>query len=138
MASWYEIGGVIMDGSYGYDHRRFMRLRRAILKDKPVVVGDIATHLVLDFVKEYGEVEVEFERSERLQALEDWGQKWKRTSKRLAAPLPMSVPIKLAVAVIPELAIAYSRGVGSYDLRTPEVQRYEESVHFGGSGGMII
>jgi hypothetical protein len=115
-----------------------MRLRRAILKDKPVVVGDIATHLVLDFVKEYGEVEVEFERSERLQALEDWGQKWKRTSKRLAAPLPMSVPIKLAVAVIPELAIAYSRGVGSYDLRTPEVQRYEESVHFGGSGGMII
>jgi len=40
--------------------------------------------------------------------------------------------------VLPEVVEAWSYGIGSFDMRTPEVQRYEESVHYGGSGGMII
>ncbi len=127
-----------MDGTFGYDHRRFSRLRRAIRQNKPLVVGDIATNLVLDFAKAHGEVELEFERSERLQSLERWGKENRRRAKRIAGPLPIPMPAKLLLAVAPEVAIAYSRATGSYDLRTPEVQRYEESVYFGGSGGRII
>ncbi len=138
MPSYYEIGGIVLDGSFGYDHRRFTRLRRAIRQNKPVVVADVATGLVLDFVKEHGEVELDFERSERLKWLEAQGKKWRRTSKRLVAAVNLPLPAKVVLAVAPEIAIAYSRGVGSYDHRTPEVQRYEESVHWGGSGGMII
>lgn len=138
MASWYEIGGVILDGSYGYDHRKFRRLRQAIRKNKPLVVADISTGLVLDFVKDHGPEIDEDVRSDRLKALEQWGLRWRRRAKRIAGPLPVPMPVKVPLAVAPELAIAYSRGVGSYNLRTPEVQTYEESVHWGGSGGMII
>ncbi len=127
-----------MDGSFGYNHRRFTRFRRAVQQDQPLVVADIAAAHVLDLVKGHGEVELSFERSERLKALEEWGLRWRRRIKRVAPHLPLTTPVKVGVSILPEAAIMYSRGVGSYDLRTPEVQRYEESVHFGGSGGMII
>ncbi len=138
MASWYEIGGVILDGSYGYDHRKFRRFRQAIRRNEPLVVADISTGLVLDLVKGHGQEIDEDIRSDRLKGLEQWGLRWRRRAKRLVGPLPVPMPVKVPIAVAPELVIAYSRGVGSYDMRTPDVQRYEESVHYGGSGGMII
>ena len=102
------------------------------------MVGDIATSMVLDFASAHGEVELEFERSKQMQWLERQGKKWRRRAKRIVGPLPIPVQAKVAIAALPEVAIAYSRAVGSYDLRTPEVQRYEESVHWGGSGGRTI
>jgi hypothetical protein len=135
--SYFEIGGVILDGSYGYNHRKFRRLRQAVRKNEPLVVADITTGLVLDIVSEVQPV-MDAPRSERIVALEEWGKRNRRRMKRLVAPTPLPVPVKVAVAVLPDVAVAYSRATGSYDMRSPEVQRYEESVHWGGSGGMII
>lgn len=103
-------------------------------------MSDITTGLVFDFIKEHGEVSLEFERSERLKQLEAWGKRWRRRAKRFVSipGLPLPMPAKVAISSLPELAVMYSKAVGSYDLRTLGVQRYEESVHWGGSGGMII
>lgn len=135
--SFYEIGGIILDGSNSSMRSRFRRLRQAVRKNEPLVVADIASGLLLDAVAEVGP-KIDAPRSEALIAMEEWGKRNRRRVKRLMSAIPAPLPVKVGVALLPEAAILYSTGTGSYDMRTPEVQRYEESVTWGGSGGMII
>lgn len=137
MPSFFEIGGEIIDGSYGYDHRKFRRLRRAIAKKQPMVVADIGANLLLDVIREISTVE-EVPYSDMQLRAREWGEKNRRRIKRVLAPLPLPPQVKVGVGILPEVAMAWSRGVGSYDMYTPEIQRYEESVTFGGSGGRQI
>lgn len=137
MASYYEIGGQIFDGSFGYDHRKFKRVKRELRRGNPHIAVGIATSLVLDKMKQVQSVE-DIPYSDMQLGARKWAQEKRRTVRRLLAPLPLPPQVKVPLYVVPEAVEAWSYATGSYDLRTPEVQRYEESVHFGGSGGMII
>ena len=137
MTSYYEIGGEIFDGSFGYDHRKFKRVRREIRRGNNHVVASIIAAEVLDKIAQVKAVEDVPYSMLQLRARK-WAERNRRRLQRLVAPLPIPSPVKVAVTATPTVVDMWSRGVGSYDMRPPAVQRYEESVHFGGSGGRII
>lgn len=137
MASYYEIGGQIFDGTFGFDYRKFKRAKRAHGRGQYHIVAGIAVNKLLDLVSEVGRVEDVPYSNVQLKARE-WARRNRRTLRRVSAPLPLPPVVKVPLYVVPEVVEAWSYATGSYDMRTPEVQRYEESVHFGGSGGMII
>jgi hypothetical protein len=134
MKSYYEIGGILMDGSVGYDHRKFKRVRKELTRGNT----NIAVALVLDHVVPAKEDDGSIPYSDLQIAGQEWSRRNKKRLRRLVAPLPIPMPVKVAIGELPTVVDLWSRGVGSYDMRTPEVQAYEESVTFGGSGGMII
>lgn len=136
-SSYYEIAGQIFDGTFGYDHRKFKRAKRAHSRGQHHIVAGIATNQVLDMVSKVGRVEEVPYSNTQLKARE-WARRNRRTLRRVIAPLPLPPVVKVPLYVVPEVVEAWSYATGSYDMRSPAVQRYEESVHFGGSGGMII
>lgn len=122
-----------MDGSVGYDHKRFKRVLREFNRgNNHVAVGLILDHLI----PQTEDADIPY--SEMQLAARKYAKKTQRTLKRVVTPLPIPSSAKVAIAATPTVVDMWSRGVGSYDMRTPDVQRYEESVTFGGSGGMII
>lgn len=137
MPNYYEISGQVFDGSFGYDHRKFKRVQRAIRRGHHHITADVATGVVLDLVKTINQVE-DIPYSDMQLKAREWAKKKRRTVQRLVAPLPLPQQVKVPLYVAPTVVEMWSHGVGSYDLRTPSVQRYEESVTWGGSGGMII
>ena len=137
MTSYYEIGGQIFDGSFGYDHRKYKRVRREIRRGNTYVAAGIIAEEVLDKMVQLQSVE-DIPYSDMQLKAREWAKKNRRRVQRLVAPLPLPQPVKVAAYSAPVVVDMWSRGVGSYDLRTPSVKRYEESVHWGGSGGMII
>lgn len=137
MTSYYEIGGQIFDGSFGYDHRKYKRVRREIRRGNTHIVGELLALEMLDKIVQATDIE-DIPYSDMQLKAREWAKKKRRTVQRLVAPLPLPQAVKVPLYVAPTVVEMWSHGVGSYDLRTPSVQRYEESVTFGGSGGMII
>lgn len=137
MTSFYEIGGQIFDGSFGYDHRKFKRVRRELKRGNHHIVGGIIASSVLDKVKSIQSVE-DIPYSDMQLSARRWAEKNRRRVQRITAALPLPSAVKVPLYAAPTVVEAWSYGVGSYDMRTPQVKRYEESVHWGGSGGMII
>lgn len=137
MTSYYEIGGQIFDGSFGYDHRKYKRVRREIRRGNTHIVGELIALEVLDKLVQVQQIE-DIPFSDMQLKAREWAKKKRRTVQRLVAPLPLPPAVKVVAYTAPTVVEMWSHGVGSYDLRTPSVQRYEESVHWGGSGGMII
>lgn len=137
MTSYYEIGGQIFDGSFGYDHRKFKRARRELKRGNYHIVGGIIAASVLDKVKSIQSVE-DIPYSDMQLSAREWAKRNRRRVQRLVAPLPLPAPVKVALYSAPTVVEMWSYGIGSFDMRTPQVKRYEESVHWGGSGGMII
>lgn len=133
MNSFYEIGGILLDGSFGFDHRKFKRVRRELKKGNVAM----ATAVVLDHIIPQMEDD-QIPYSDLQLKARKWAKDKKRTIRRLVAPLPISPTAKTILAATPNVVDMWSRGVGSYDMRTPEVQEYEESVTWGGSGGRTI
>ena len=137
MASYYEIGGQIFDGAFGYDHRQFKRAKRAHSRGQHHIVADIATNVVFDKIKQITQIE-DIPYSDMQLKAREWAKRNRRRVQRLVAPLPLPAPVKTALYAAPTVVEMWSYGTGSYELRSPSVQRYEESVTCGGSGGMII
>lgn len=137
MASYYEIGGQIFDGAFGYDHRQFKRAKRAHSRGQHYIVADIATNVVFDKIKQITQIE-DIPYSDMQLKAREWAKRNRRRVQRLVAPLPLPAPVKTALYAAPTVVEMWSYGTGSYELRSPSVQRYEESVTWGGSGGMII
>lgn len=132
--SFYEIGGVILDGSYGIDTRRFNRVEREYRKGNVGLAVALATEHIVDHIDPVDNVPY----SDLQLWLRDWSDRNRRRIRRTIALIPLPPQVKVPLYVLPEVAEMYSYSVGSYDMRTPEVQTYEESVTWGGSGGMII
>lgn len=137
MTSYYEIGGQIFDGSFGYDHRKYKRVRREIRRGNTHIVGELLALEMLDKIVQATDIE-DIPYSDMQLKAREWAKKKRRTVQRLVAPLPLPQQVKVPLYVAPTVVEMWSHGVGTYDLRTPSVQRYEESVTWGGSGGMII
>ncbi len=134
MVNYYEIGGIVLDGSYGWDYRKYKRVRRLYDQGK---VG-MATALLVDHIVEHVPTVDGIPYSEMQLRVRRWAKENKAKWRRTLAPLPLPPAVKAPLMVLPTVADAWSRSTGSYDMATPEVRRYEESVHFGGSGGRII
>ena len=132
--SFYEIGGVVLDGSYGFDYRKFKRVRRLYKQQK---VG-LATAIVVDHVVNILPDVEGIPYSEMQLSAREWAKRNKAKWRRTLAPLPLPPVIKAPLMVVPSAVDAWSRATGSYDMATPEVRRYEESVTWGGSGGQVI
>lgn len=132
--SYYEIGGNILDGAYGYDHRKYKRVRRLVKQGK---VG-LGTAVLLDHIVNLVPDVEGIPYSEMQLSAREWAKRNKQKWRRTLAPIPLPEVIKAPLMVVPNVVDAWSRATGSYDMRTPEVQRYEESVTWGGSGGMQI
>jgi len=133
LVSYYEIGGVLLDGSYGFDYRKYKRVRR--LYDKGEI--GMATAIVIDHVVEHVPIDgVPY--SDMQLRVRKWAEENKTKWRRTLAPLPLPPQVKAPLMLVPTVAEAWSYSKGSYDMRTPEIQTYEESVTWGGSGGMVI
>lgn len=137
MASYYEIGGQIFDGAFGYDHRLFKRAKRAHSRGQHHVVADIAANVVFDKIKQINQIE-DIPYSDMQLSAREWAKRNRRRIQRMVAPLPLPPQVKVVLYTAPTVVEMWSYGIGSFDHRTPSVQRYEESVTWGGSGGMII
>lgn len=132
--SFYEIGGVILDGSYGIDTRRFNRIQREYKKGNIGLSVALATEYIVDIIDPVEDIPY----SDFQLWLRDWADRNRRRIRRIVSPLPLPPQVKVPLYVLPEVAEMYSYSLGSFDMRSPDVQTYEESVTWGGSGGMII
>lgn len=134
MVSYYEIGGIVFDGSYGFDYRKFKRVRRLYDQGKTGMATAILVDHIVDHITSVDEIPY----SEMQLNVRKWAKDTKTKWRRTLAPLPLPEQVKVPLMLVPTVADMWSKATGSYDMATPEVRRYEESVHFGGSGGRVI
>lgn len=134
MPSYYEIGGVVLDGSYGFDYRKYKRVRRLYKQGKTGMATAILVDHIVDNITSVDEIPYSEIQLKVRKWAKDTKQKWRRT----LAPLPLPEQVKVPLMLVPTVAEMWSEATGSYDMATPEVRRYEESVHYGGSGGRVI
>lgn len=134
MVNYFEIGGLLLDGSFGYHHPSGKRIERGFRRGNSSLVA----RGVSDLVTRNLDHKTGIPYSEKQLALRGWVQDNKRTVRGITLALPLSVPatVSIHLALTGLEMISYARGV--YDLATPEMLRYEESVYWGGSGGRII
>lgn len=132
--TYFEIGGLIIDGSGGYHHPSGKKIERGIRRGNAPLVARGASNLVTrNLVDKEG-----VPYSDHQLALRGWVQDNKRTLRGIVSVLPVtaSVAVGFQLSLTGLEMLSYARGV--YDLATPEMLRYEESVAWGGSGGRII
>jgi len=134
LVNYYEIGGVVLDGSYGFDYRKYKRVRRLYDQGK---VG-MATAILVDHIVEHVPTVHGVPYSDMQLRVRKWARDNKAKWRRTLAPLPLPPVVKAPLMLVPTVAEAWSYATGSYDMRTPEIQTYEESVTWGGSGPLVI
>ena len=127
MTSYYEIGGILFDGSYGYDHRKFKRVRRLIEQDKPGLATAVITQHLVDIL-DNSDKGIPYSDSQL--AVREFVKTHRTRYRKAVAALPLPPVLKVPLMVAPEVANMYSYAVGSYEMYTPEIQAYEDSVTF--------
>lgn len=135
MTSYYEIGGILFDGSYGYDHRKFRRVRRLIKQSKPGLATAVVTQHLVDLVDDSSK---EIPYSDSQLAVREFVKQHRTRYRRAIAALPLPPVVKTPLMVLPEVANMYSYAVGSYDMYTPEIQTYENSMTLGPMTSRVI
>ena len=134
--SLYEVGGIILDGKTRYNHRKFKRAHKAIQKNRPVVAAVQMSDIVLSMLPVEAKSGIPY--SDMQLATREWVKENRRTVRALTAAVPVSAPIAVGINVALTAAELWSYAVGSYDLRTPEIQRYEESLVLSGMTGRVL
>lgn len=137
MKHLFEIGGIIVDGYAGYDHRKFKRTSRAIHQRKPVVAAVGMSDIVLSNLRDTN-VGKEIPYSKGQIAIQEWTKRNRRRMQRLIAAAPVSTPVAVGATVLLTAAELYSYAVGSYDMATPEILRYEDSLTLSGMTTRVI
>ncbi len=132
--SYFEIGGLIMDGTAGYHHVSGKKIERGIRRgNAPLVARGVSDMVTRNLSDKKG-----VPYSEGQLALRGWVQDNKRTLRGITSALPLSAPVTVGIQLSLTGLEMLSYARGAYDLATPEMLRYEESVFWGGSGGRII
>lgn len=137
MKHLFEIGGIIVDGYAGYDHRKFKRTSRAIHQRKPTVAAVGMSDIVLSNLRDTN-VGKEIPYSEAQIALQEWVKRNRRRVRGLISALPLSKPVAVGAMGLLTAAELYSYAVGSYDMATPEILRYEDSLTLSGMTTRVI
>ena len=137
MKSYFEIGGIIIDGSAGYDHRKFKRVHRAIYQGKARVAAAGISDIVVSNLQD-SNVDKEIPYSETQLAVQEWTKRNRRRMNRLIAAAPVSTPVAVGGHLLLTGAELWSYGVGSYDMATPEIRRYEDSLVLSGMTSRVL
>ena len=137
MKSYFEIGGIIIDGSAGYDHRKFKRVHRAIYQDKARVAAAGISDIVVSNLQG-SNVDKGIPYSETQIAVQEWTKRNRRRLNRVIAAAPVSTPVAVGAHVLLTGAELWSYAVGSYDMATPEIRRYEESLVLSGMTSRVL
>ena len=93
MKSYFEIGGIVVDGSFGYDHRKFKRVTRAIQQRKPSVAAVGMSDIVLSNLEGTNDGK-QIPYSETQIAVQEWTRRNRRRMQRLIAAAPVSAPLR--------------------------------------------
>lgn len=131
----YEVGGIILDGKTRYNHRKFKRAHNAIKKNRPVVASVQIADIALSMLPVEAKPGIPY--SDMQLATREWVKENRRTVRGLTRALP-AAPVAVGINVALTAAEMWSYAVGSYDLRTPEIQRYEESLVLSGMTGRVL
>ena len=132
--SYYEIAGIIMDGTYGYDHRRFKKVHNAIKRNKPqlAVVG-VSDIVVRNLTEKkdipYSEMQLDIRRKIKMR---------RSQIRRVISAAPLTAPVAVGALLLLTTAEMWTYAVGSYDMYTPEIQRYEDSLILSGMTSRVI
>ena len=135
MSSYYEIGGILFDGSGGYDHRKFKRVRRLIQQENIGLATAVITQHLVDLVDKQNK---DIPYSDHQLAVREWVKDNRTKYRKTLAALPLPATMKVPLMVLPEVLNMYSYAVGSYDMYTPEIQQYENSVTLGPMTSRVI
>lgn len=133
--SFYEIGGIIMDGKAGYKHTKFKRTHNAIKKNRPQVA---AVHMADIALSNFANPTPGVPYSDMQLQMREWVEENRRTVRALTAAVPLSAPVAVGITLALTGVELLSYAVGSFDLRTPEVQRYEESLVLSGMTTRVL
>ena len=125
--SYFEIGGVVLEGTTGYHHPSGKKIKRGLTSDRPDLVAIGTSDLIIRNLSEkqdvpYSDFQLELRR--RI-------QENRRTIRRLIGVMPTSAPVGVGALLVLTAAEMWTYAVGSYDMYTPEIQRYEESLTLG-------
>ena len=132
--SYFEIGGIIIDGTAGYHHPSAKKIHRGISHGKPeLVAGGIATIATRNLRERKGVPYSDFQLELRKTI-----QQRRSQTRRLISAAPVSTPIAVGALLVLTAAEMWTYAVGSYDMYTPEIQRYEESLTFSGMTSRVI
>lgn len=137
MKSYFEIGGIIVDGRAGYDHRKFKRVHRAIYQDKARVAAVGMSDIVLSNLSGTNDGK-QIPYSQTQIAVQEWSRRNRRRMQRLIAAAPVSTPVAVGATMVLTGAELWSYAVGSYDMATPEIRDYEDSLTLSGMTTRVI
>ena len=132
--SYFEIGGIILDGSTKYHHPSGKRIKRGLTSGKANLVAIGASELITRNLSQKEDVPYsDFQLELRKNIREN-----RRTIRRVIAASPVSAPVGVGALLALTAAEMWTYAVGSYDMYTPEIQRYEESMTIGPMTSRVI
>lgn len=134
--SLYEVGGIILDGKTRYNHRKFKSAHNAIKKNRPVVASVQIADMALSMLPVQEKSGIPY--SDTQLSVREWVKENRRTVRGLTGAAPVSAPVAVGINVALTAAEFWSYAVGSYDLRTPAIQRYEESLVLSGMTTRVL
>jgi len=125
--SYFEIGGLVLEGTSDYHHPSGKQIKRGLTNGRPELVAHGVSNLITRNLSEkpgipYSDFQLELRRSI---------QGRRRMIRRIIAAAPVSGPIGVGAMLALTAAEMWTYAVGSYDMYTPEIQRYEDSLTLG-------
>lgn len=130
----FEVGGVILDGTAGYHHASGKRIERGLRLGKPHLVERGVSELVARNLSSKEDIPY----SDLQLSTRQWIEGNKRTVRGVTAALPISAPVTVGINLGLTAAQMWTYAVGSYDMATPEIRQYEESLVLSGMTSRVI
>lgn len=132
--SYFEIGGIVLDGTTDYHHPSGRQIKRGITNARPLLVASGVSNLITRNLSEsedipYSDFQLELRRNI---------QERRRMIRRIISVAPISAPVGVGLMVALTAAEMWTYAVGSYDMYTPDIQRYEESMTIGPMTSRVI
>jgi serine/threonine-protein kinase RIO1 len=116
---------------------KFKRVHRAIYQGKATVAAAGISDIVVSNLQG-SNMDKEIPYSETQIAVQEWTERNRRRLNRVIAAAPVSTPVAVGAHVLLTGAELLSYAVGSYDMATPEIRRYEESLTLSGMTSRVL
>lgn len=132
--SYFEIGGIVLDGTTDYHHASGKQIKRGLTNAKPHLVATGISNLITRNLSErdgipYSDFQLELRRNI---------QNNRRMLRRVISAAPVTAPIAVGGLMLLTASEMWTYAVGSYDMYTPEIQTYEESLTLGSMTTRVI
>lgn len=125
--SYFEIGGIVLEGTSDYHHPSGKQIKRGLTNARPQLVATGVSNLITRNLSERSGVPYSDFQLELRESI----QNRRRMIRRIISAAPVSAPIGVGALLALTAAEMWTYAVGSYDMYTPEIQTYEESLTLG-------